>query len=123
MPQRPTVDIERWIAAGKSILMRPSIKTTPLLTAIDAGFHGLIELLARNETRQEIKDRARQEAVGRKRLDLVQMLVENGAANSVRPVGGCAAHVGQTAERPPYRAIGRGGRQRDSTLLFTFRPL
>jgi hypothetical protein len=51
-------DVERWIAAGKSIVTRPSIKRTPLPTAIDTGFHRLVELLARNEPRQEEKDRA-----------------------------------------------------------------
>jgi ankyrin repeat protein len=72
-------DVERWIAAGRSIVTHPSIKRTPLLTAIDTGFHSLVELLARNEARQEEKDRTLVEAVERKRLDLVQMLVENGA--------------------------------------------
>ena len=71
--------IERWIASGKSICTPPSIKRTPLLTAIDTGFHSLVELLARNEPRQEQKDRALVEAVKGKRLDMVQVLVENGA--------------------------------------------
>jgi hypothetical protein len=72
-------DIEGWIASGKSICTPPSIKRTPLLTAIDTGFHSLVELLARNEPRQEQKDRALVEAVKGKRLDMVQVLVENGA--------------------------------------------
>ncbi|MEO8592921.1 MAG: hypothetical protein ABI759_06355 [Candidatus Solibacter sp.] len=59
---------ERWIASGKSICTPPSIKRTPpLLTAIDTGFHSLVELLARNEPRQEQKDRALVEAVKSKR--------------------------------------------------------
>jgi len=32
-------DVDQWIAAGKSIVTHPSIKRTPLLTAIDTGFH------------------------------------------------------------------------------------
>jgi hypothetical protein len=58
-------DVERWIAAGNSIVTHPSTKRTPLLTAIDTGFHSLVELLARNEPRQEQKDRVLGEAVER----------------------------------------------------------
>lgn len=71
--------VERWIASGKSIHTSPSIKKTPLLTAIDTGFHSLVELIVRNELRQEQKDRALAEAVERRRLDMVEVLVEYGA--------------------------------------------
>lgn len=72
-------EVERWIATGRSVATHPSIKTSPLLTAIDTGFHSLVELLARNEPRQEERDRALVEAVERKRVDFVELLVENGA--------------------------------------------
>ena len=72
-------DVERWIESGKSIQTSPSIKKTPLLAAVDTRFHSLVELLARNEPRQEVKDRALAEAVEARRLDMVQVLVENGA--------------------------------------------
>ncbi len=72
-------DVERWIASGKSICTPPSIKKAPLQVAVDTGFHSLVELLARNEPRQEQKDRALQEAVDSKRLDMVEALVGNGA--------------------------------------------
>lgn len=78
--------IERWIASGKSICTPPSIKRPPLLTAIETGFHSLVELLARNEPRQEQKDRALVEAVKGKRLDIVQVLVENGARIQAVPL-------------------------------------
>jgi hypothetical protein len=55
--------IERWIASGKSIGTPPSIKRTPLPTAINTGFHRLVELLARNKPWQQQKDRALVEAV------------------------------------------------------------
>jgi hypothetical protein len=80
-------DVDQWIAAGKSIVTHPSIKRTPLLTAIDTGFHSLVELLARNESRQEQKDRALREAVESKRLDLIEVLVENGARIQAVPLG------------------------------------
>jgi hypothetical protein len=66
-------DVERWIASGKSVCTSPSIKKTPLLTAIETGFHSLVELLARNEPRQEQKDRALAKAVDGRRLDMVDV--------------------------------------------------
>jgi hypothetical protein len=47
--------------------------------AVETRFHSLVELLARSEPRQEIKDRALAEAVESKRLDMVQVLVAHGA--------------------------------------------
>ena len=58
-------DAERWIAWGKSIITSPSIKKTPLLTAIDTVFHSLVELVVRNEPGQEQKDRALREGCGK----------------------------------------------------------
>ena len=71
--------IERWIAAGKSIVTAPSLRKTALLTAVETGFHSLVELLAQHEPCQEQKDRALTDAVERKRLDMVEVLVEHGA--------------------------------------------
>jgi len=79
-------DVERWIASGKSIITAPSIKKTPLLTAIDTGFHSLVVLLARDEPRQEQKDRALREAVESRRIDMVEALVENGARIQAVPL-------------------------------------
>lgn len=73
-------DVERWIASGKSICTSPAVKRAPLQTAVDLGFHSLVELLARNESRQEQKDRALADAVEKKRLDMVEVLVSNGAS-------------------------------------------
>jgi hypothetical protein len=72
-------EIEKWIASGKSIRTPPQTKKTPLQVAIDLGFHSLIELLARNEDSQTAKDRALSDAVARRRLDLVHLLVTYGA--------------------------------------------
>ncbi|MGD0437237.1 MAG: hypothetical protein ABSB86_12290 [Bryobacteraceae bacterium] len=72
-------DIERWIASGNSICTAPAIKKTLLQVAVETRFHSLVELLARSEPRQEIKDRALAEAVESKRLDMVQVLVAHGA--------------------------------------------
>jgi hypothetical protein len=71
-------DIERWISAGKPTVADSSLRKTALLTAMETGFHNLVELLARHEQRQEQKDRALADAVERKRLDMLAVLVEHG---------------------------------------------
>ena len=72
--------IERWISAGKPTVIDPSLRKTALLTAVETGFHSLVELVAQHEPRQEEKDRALAQAVKRKRLDMVEVLVEHGAS-------------------------------------------
>jgi hypothetical protein len=72
-------EIEKWIAGGKSTWTSVQIKKTPLQVAMDAGFHSLVELLIRNEERVESKNKALAEAVERKRIDLVMLLVSYGA--------------------------------------------
>ena len=59
-------DIERWISVGKPIIIDPSLRKTALLTAMETGFHSLVELLARHEQRQEQKDRALADCAYRK---------------------------------------------------------
>ena len=72
-------DVEKWMASGKSLHMPSGIKKTPLAVAIDLGFHSLVELLSRHETSQEVKNKGLSDAVTAKRLDLAQLLLENGA--------------------------------------------
>ena len=72
-------EIEKWIAAGRSIRTSADFKKAPLHVAIDLGFHSLVELLARNEPCQALKDKALGSAVSKKRLDLVELLVTHGA--------------------------------------------
>jgi hypothetical protein len=71
-------DVEKWIAAGKSLVLPPGTRSTPLGIAINNGFHSLAELLARHET-QEQKNRALRYAVQEKRWEYVQLLMENSA--------------------------------------------
>ena len=61
-------EIERWINSGKSILVPPEVKKTPLEVALKKGFHSLVELLLRNEDEQEAKNRALEQAVSQRRL-------------------------------------------------------
>src|SRR4051812_31291324 len=71
--------VEKWIAAGKAIRTPPQIKKTPLQVAMELGFHSLVELLIRDEERIEVKNEALANAVERKRLDVVELLVSYGA--------------------------------------------
>jgi hypothetical protein len=72
-------EIEKWIASGKSLRTPPQIKKTPLQVAMDLGFHSLIELLVRHEDSRAAKNQALSEAVSRRRLDVVELLLAHGA--------------------------------------------
>jgi ankyrin repeat protein len=71
-------EIERWIAAGKPLDV--SAKYGSLLqVAVQTGFHSLIELIAKHENNQSSKNAALAYAVSLRRLDFIELLVENGA--------------------------------------------
>ena len=72
-------EIEKWLAAGKSLHTPPHIKKTPLQVAIELGFHSLIELLVRHEDSQAAKDLALSKAVFGRKLELVELLASHGA--------------------------------------------
>lgn len=75
-------EIERWILSGRSLdlpVSRNRPKKTLLRAAVETGFHSLIELVAKQEPSQESKNAALCEALSQKRLDLIELLVANGA--------------------------------------------
>ena len=72
-------DIEKWIASGKSLRVPIECKKTALQVALETGFHSLVELIARHESDQAAKNAALREAVEHARLDLVELLLANGA--------------------------------------------
>lgn len=74
-------DIEKWIADGKSLEVRAARRgrqKSLLQIAVDTGFHSLVELIAKNETRQESKNAALADAVSLRRMALIELLVANG---------------------------------------------
>jgi hypothetical protein len=75
--------IEKWIAEGKSLDISETIKRgrqkSLLEMAVGTGFHSLVELIAKHETNQSVKDAALGDAVSLRRLDLVELLLANGA--------------------------------------------
>src|SRR6266498_1422690 len=79
------LEIQNWIASGNSLCVPAELKTTPLKVALDTGFHSLVELLVRNEESQDVKNRALQQAVSLKRLDLIELLVSHGSEVSSVP--------------------------------------
>jgi len=72
-------DVEAWIKARTSISVPADFKASPLEVAVETGFHSLVLLLARNVGRQEIKNKALQKATELRRLELVELLVNEGA--------------------------------------------
>src|ERR1700722_14093983 len=72
-------EIEKRIASGQSIQPPPKSKKSLLQIAVDTGFHSMVELLAGHEISQETKNGALADAVPKRRLDLVQILVLHGA--------------------------------------------
>lgn len=75
--------IERWIANGKSLDISIATKRgrqkSLLQVAVETGFHSLVELIAKRDTSQSSKDAALADAVSSRRLDLVELLLTNGA--------------------------------------------
>jgi hypothetical protein len=78
-------EIEKWISSGKSLHLPPELKITPLQVALDQGFHSLVELLARSDISQEAKNGALLDAVSKRHLEFVQLLLEKGAVLSAVP--------------------------------------
>ena len=78
-------EVQNWIASGNSLCVPAELKTTPLKVALDTGFHSLVELLVRNEESQDVKNRALQQAVSLKGLDLIELLVSHGGEVSSVP--------------------------------------
>lgn len=72
-------DLQKWIADGRSLQIPSVPKKTLLQIAVEVGFHSLVELIAMHESSQPSKNAALANAVSMRRLDLVQLLSENGA--------------------------------------------
>jgi hypothetical protein len=77
-------DIERWISAGRSLSLPVTKHKTLLQIAVGTGFHSMVELIAKHETSQSSKNAALADSVSLRRLDFVELLIENGVEiNSV----------------------------------------
>lgn len=76
-------EIDKWIADGKSLdistLKKRGRQPTILEIAVETGFYSLVELIAKHEPSPSAKAAALRDAVELRRLDLVELLLENGA--------------------------------------------
>ena len=72
-------DIEKWITAGKPLDILVGRNKTLLQVAVETEFHSLVELIARHDSNKASKNAALEGAISLRRLDLVELLVENGA--------------------------------------------
>jgi ankyrin repeat protein len=76
-------EIEKWINEGKSLKIPAATKRgkqrSLLEIAVETRFHSLVELIAKHEASQSAMNHALCEAVSSRRLDLVELLLANGA--------------------------------------------
>jgi hypothetical protein len=73
--------VQQWIRDGRPYRMPPgNFATSPIRTAIDSGFHSLVEVLLREgAVDQEEKNDALIHAIDGRNFDLVELLVKYGA--------------------------------------------
>jgi hypothetical protein len=76
-------ELDKWIAEGKSLDISSARKRgrqrSLLEIAVETGFHSLVELIAKHDRNQSGKVAALNDAVASRRLDLVELLLANGA--------------------------------------------
>ena len=72
-------EVEKWIASGKPLRIPPDFKKTILQITLETGFHSLVELVARREDDQAVKDAALRYAVSQAQMDVVELLLTYGA--------------------------------------------
>src|SRR2546425_4445954 len=76
-------EIEKWINDGKPLETSGTSKRgrprSLLDVAVEGGFHSLVELIAKHEASRSAKDAALRAAVSLRKLDLVELLLANGA--------------------------------------------
>jgi hypothetical protein len=81
-------EVEKWINEGRTLDISAATKRgrqrSLLEIAVEAGFHSMVELLAKRGSDESSKNAALAQAVASHRLDLVELLAQHGAdVNSV----------------------------------------
>ncbi len=78
-------EVEAWVRQGKPVNVPPTERKSPLLIAVEKGFHSLVELLLQNGAAPHANGNALETAVKRGDSGIAQPLIDNGAdPNSVR---------------------------------------
>jgi hypothetical protein len=65
-------DVQKWIAEDKPLEVSAPRKKTLLQIAVEAGFHCLVELIAKHEGDQASKNSALADSVSLRRLDFAE---------------------------------------------------
>jgi hypothetical protein len=72
--------VQEWIAAGKRYTTPDgNFATTPFLSALEIGFHSMVEIFLKAGIDQDERDTAINRAVWNGRLDLIELLEAHGA--------------------------------------------
>lgn len=78
-------EVEEWIRQGKPINVPPDVRRSPLLIAVEKGFHSLVELLLRSGVDLQANGKVLESAVKSGQCGIAQLLIDHGAdPNSVR---------------------------------------
>lgn len=72
-------DVQRWIADGKRTVPPDPYWFSPLRTAIETGFHSMVEVLLKAGIDQDEKNTLLNRVVWNSDFDLIQLLVDQGA--------------------------------------------
>lgn len=72
-------DVQRWIAEGKRTVPPKPYWFSPLRTAIETGFHSMVEILLQAGIDPDEKNTLLNRVVWNSDLDLIQLLVDHGA--------------------------------------------
>ena len=72
-------DVQRWIAEGKRTVPPKPYWFSPLRTAIETGFHSMVEILLQAGIDQDEKNTLLNRVVWNSDFDLIQLLVDHGA--------------------------------------------
>jgi len=79
-------DVETWIREGKPVNVPSALRKSPLLIAVDRGFHSLVDLLLRSHADLYANGNALELAVKRGHYGIAQLLIKRGAdPNSLSP--------------------------------------
>jgi ankyrin repeat protein len=72
-------DVQKWIAAGKRTVPPKPYWFSPLRTAVEIGFHSMVEVLLQAGVEQDEKDYMLNQAVWNNKFELIKLLVDYGA--------------------------------------------
>lgn len=72
-------EVEAWIRAGKPVNAPPDLRKSPLIVAVEKGFHSLVELLMKNGANPHANGNALELAVDMGNDGIVRLLLDHGA--------------------------------------------